>query len=120
MRTSGVGVSNCEQAVIPLTVSPGFGWACVAGARASLVRECEPPIEADTLDYDEARQTARYLGNVKARRQTTRLETPDMTLRIANNELVEIVAVKGVTVVDGRRRGTGDSAVYDARTEEVT
>ena len=74
---------------------------------------------SDRLNYDDAGETAHYIGNVKAQRKNLRLEAADMTAKVSGGQLSDIVAQGGVVVTQGDRRGTGDSAVYNAKTEEV-
>jgi LPS export ABC transporter protein LptC len=75
---------------------------------------------SDTLDYDEARGVARYLGHVRAQKQDMILETSDMTAHFRDNMVTEIVASGGVEVMRADQHGTGERAVYDARTDVVT
>jgi lipopolysaccharide export system protein LptA len=75
---------------------------------------------SDKLDYDDASQTAHYAGTVQAEKQGTILQTKDMTARLHDKDVEQIVATGGVVVTQGDRRGKGDQAVYDVKTESVT
>lgn len=75
---------------------------------------------SDRLDYDDKLRTAHYTGKVHAQKQNMILETADMTVRIRDNEVSDIVALGNVVLTQGDQRGTGDEAVYDASAEIVT
>ncbi|MGE3802452.1 MAG: T9SS type A sorting domain-containing protein [Candidatus Kapaibacterium sp.] len=48
LKTNGLGQTTCENTPTPLTVSPGFAWACVGGTIASVLDQCTP----DNTDLD--------------------------------------------------------------------
>jgi LPS export ABC transporter protein LptC len=75
---------------------------------------------SDTLDYDGALGTVRYLGRVRAQKQDMILETPDMTVQFRDNRVAEIIADGGVEVSRGDQRGSGQRAVYNAASDAVT
>ena len=76
--------------------------------------------ESDMLDYDESQRTAHYAGNVRAQKQDMVLQARDMTAKLREKDVQEIVATDGVVVTQSDRRGVGDKAVYDASTQSVT
>ena len=75
---------------------------------------------SETLDYDDANGLVHYTGHVHGQKQDMIMETPDMTVKLQDNKLTEIVASGGVTVTRGDRKGTGERAVYDAASDVVT
>lgn len=75
---------------------------------------------SDKLDIDEKLGVAHYTGSVRAQKQDMILETPDMTVSFRDNNVAEIVADGGVVVTRAERRGTGEKAVYEARSDSVT
>jgi lipopolysaccharide export system protein LptA len=75
---------------------------------------------SDKLDYDDGSRLAHYTGNVRAEKQGSILETRDMTARLRDKDVEQIVAAGGVVVTQGDRRGTGEQAVYESATESVT
>jgi LPS export ABC transporter protein LptC/lipopolysaccharide transport protein LptA len=74
---------------------------------------------SDRLDFDDKVHIAHYTGNVRAQKQDMVLQTADMTVKLRENEIAEIIAVGAVTVTRGEQRGTGEEAVYDAATDSV-
>jgi lipopolysaccharide export system protein LptA len=48
------------------------------------------------------------------------LQTRDMTARLRDKDVEQIVATGNVVVTQGDRRGTGEQAVYEVKTESVT
>ena len=91
---------------------------------------------ADKLEYDGAKNTAVYTGNVRARKDDKNgkldLLSSDMTLTIdpadpktqKKAQLKELTAngkaKSKVLVTQGSRRGTGDHLIYDYATDKVT
>src|SRR5262245_8740401 len=75
---------------------------------------------SDKLDYDDSSRTAHYAGAVKAEKQGMILQTRDMTARLRDKDVEQIVATGGVVVTQGDRRGKGEQAVYDVKTDSVT
>ncbi len=75
---------------------------------------------SDKLDYDDKQGVAHYTGNVRAQRQDVTMETRDMKVKIQDQAVSEIAALGGVAFTQGDRRGTGEQAVYDPRTETIT
>ena len=91
---------------------------------------------ADKLEYDGAKNTAVYTGNVRARKDDKNgkldLLSSDMTLTIdpadpktqKKAQLKELTAngkaKSKVIVTQGSRRGTGDHLIYDYATDKVT
>ncbi|MEZ4783572.1 MAG: T9SS type A sorting domain-containing protein [Candidatus Kapaibacterium sp.] len=51
LKTNGIGQTTCENTPTPLTVSPGFGWACVGGTIAPVLGQCTPDNTDLTLTY---------------------------------------------------------------------
>jgi lipopolysaccharide transport protein LptA len=74
---------------------------------------------SDTLEYDDASRIAHYAGNVRAEKQDMILLSRDMTARLRDKDVEQIVATGGVVVVQGDRRGSGEQAVYESKTESV-
>jgi lipopolysaccharide export system protein LptA len=74
---------------------------------------------SEKLDYDDASRVAHYTGSVRAEKQGLILETRDMTARLRDKDVEQIVATGGVVVTQGDRRGTGDHAVYELKSESV-
>ena len=75
---------------------------------------------SDKLNYDDANETAHYIGNVRMQKKDVKLAAADMIAKIANGQLSDITAQGAIVVNQGVRRGTGDRAVYDAKSGEVT
>ena len=75
---------------------------------------------SDKLDYDDASRTAHYAGAVRAEKQGMILQTRDMTARLRDKDVEQIVATGDVVVTQGDRRGTGEKAVYEVKTESIT
>ncbi len=75
---------------------------------------------SDKLDYDDGSRLAHYTGGVRAEKQGMILETGDMTARLRDRDVEQIVATGGVIVTQGDRRGSGERAVYELATESVT
>ena len=76
--------------------------------------------QSDMLDYNEDQRTAHYAGNVRAQKQDMILQARDMTAKLREKDVQEIVATDGVVVTQSDRRGIGDKAVYDASAQSVT
>jgi len=76
--------------------------------------------QSDMLDYNEDQRTAHYAGNVRAQKQDMILQARDMTAKLREKDVQEIVATEGVIVTQSDRRGIGDKAVYDASAQSVT
>jgi lipopolysaccharide transport protein LptA len=72
------------------------------------------------LDYDDASRTAHYAGAVRAEKQGMILQTRDMTARLRDKDVEQIVATGAVVVTQGDRRGSGEKAVYEVKTESIT
>jgi lipopolysaccharide transport protein LptA len=87
----------------------GFVRSTVEGIRAT----------SEKLDYDDAAGVAHYTGSVRAEKQGVVLETQDMTARLRDKDVDQIVATGEVTVTQGDRRGRGEQAVYELKTESV-
>jgi len=75
---------------------------------------------SEKLDYDDSNRVAHYAGNVRAEKQGMILQTRDMTARLRDKDVEQIVANGNVVVTQGDRRGTGEQAVYEVKTESVT
>jgi lipopolysaccharide transport protein LptA len=75
---------------------------------------------SDKLDYDDADRTAHYAGNVRAEKQGMILQTRDMRARLRDKDVEQIVATGDVVITQGDRRGKGEQAVYEVKTESVT
>jgi lipopolysaccharide export system protein LptA len=75
--------------------------------------------KSDKLDYDDAARIAHYTGNVRAQKQDMILETRNMTARLRDKDVEQIVATGGVVITQGDRRGTGEQAVYESARESV-
>jgi lipopolysaccharide transport protein LptA len=75
---------------------------------------------SDELDYSNEQRIAHYKGNVRAQKEDLTLQTQDMTVKVDDRAVSEILARGGVVLVQGDRRGTGEQAIYDARKETVT
>ncbi len=75
---------------------------------------------SDKLDYDGKQNVAHYTGNVRAQKQDVTLETSDMKVKVQDQTVSEVAAQGGVAFTQGSRRGTGEQAVYDVRTESIT
>jgi lipopolysaccharide export system protein LptA len=75
---------------------------------------------SDKLDYDDASRLAHYTGSVRAEKQGTILQTGAMTARLRDKDVEQIIATGGVIVTQGDRRGTGEQAVYELKSESVT
>jgi lipopolysaccharide transport protein LptA len=74
---------------------------------------------SDRLDYDSGSRVAHYAGNVLARKNDMVLQTADMTARLRDKDVEQIVATGGVVITQGDRRGAADQAVYETATESV-
>ena len=75
---------------------------------------------SDKLDYDDDARIVHYAGGVRAEKQGMNLQTRDMTARLHDKDVEQIVATGDVVVTQGDRRGTGEQAVYEVKTESVT
>jgi LPS export ABC transporter protein LptC/lipopolysaccharide transport protein LptA len=75
---------------------------------------------SDKLDYDDRQRMAHYTGRVRAQQDDMILETQDMRVNVENNEVSDIAARGGVVLTQGDRRGAGEEAVYNAKTETIT
>ncbi|HEX4997731.1 MAG TPA: LPS export ABC transporter periplasmic protein LptC [Terriglobia bacterium] len=76
-----------------------------------------------SLEYDDARQEARYIGGV----HLVRKDAPDdvtidaavVVARIADGKLSEATAEGAVTITRGASKGSGDRAVYNAAGDQA-
>jgi lipopolysaccharide transport protein LptA len=76
---------------------------------------------AEKLDYDESSDVAHYTGNVHARKQDMLMNSADMVVKMVDNEVSEIVSSGKVsTELSSTHHGSGDHAVYEAKTDVVT
>jgi LPS export ABC transporter protein LptC/lipopolysaccharide transport protein LptA len=75
---------------------------------------------SDKLEYDDASRIAHYEGAVRAEKQGMILQTRDMTARLRDKDVEQIVATGDVVVTQGDRRGKGEKAVYEVKTESIT
>jgi lipopolysaccharide export system protein LptA len=76
--------------------------------------------QSDMLDYNENQRTAHYTGNVRAQKQDMVLQARDMTAKLREKDVQEIIVTDSVVVTQSDRRGIGDKAVYDASAQSVT
>ncbi len=74
---------------------------------------------AGKLRYDDRRRTAYYTENVRVQKQDLQIDTREMTIKLGENEVEEILARGDVVVVSHERQARGDEAIYDARNDRV-
>jgi lipopolysaccharide transport protein LptA len=78
---------------------------------------------SDSLEYiesDDRGGTARYIGNVELTQKDMKIVASRVDTRLQEGRISEANAVGAVTVNQGASRGTGESAVYQAKDETIT
>lgn len=75
---------------------------------------------SDKLDYDETMGVAHYQGKVHAQKDDMTMDAPDVIVNFRDQNVTDLTATGSVKATRAGQHGTGDKAVYDAATENIT